>query len=129
MEPRPGESEYPLFMPWFTSEPAWDIAVAPLEATPFNACKSDIKFLDYCALGAAGIYSDVPAYAGSVGHRVTGWLVTNTVEDWIAALDTLISDEERRIHIANAGRRYLYAQRLVAHSVTGMDRGHADRTR
>lgn len=39
-----------------------DICVAPLEDNPFNACKSNIKMLEYTALGAAAVYSHVEPY-------------------------------------------------------------------
>ena len=32
-------------------------------------CKSDIKFLNYSAMGAAGVYSRVPAYESSLGRQ------------------------------------------------------------
>lgn len=58
------------FMPWkhIFEYPAAvkaiepDIALAPLVDNPFNACKSNIKVLEFTACGAAGIYSDVEPY-------------------------------------------------------------------
>ena len=38
---------YTSFLPWFIGNVRWDIGLAPLRDTVFNACKSDIKFLDY----------------------------------------------------------------------------------
>jgi hypothetical protein len=70
VRPMPEDVEYTRFMPWFTRTIRWDIALSPLQDTPFNRCKSDIKFLDYSAIGAAGIYSRGPAYAS------TGWQTT-----------------------------------------------------
>ena len=90
--PRPEEHEYPLFMLWYSSHVHWDIAIAPLQNTPFNRCKSDIKFLDYAAIGAAGIFSESPVYSNSVHHRQEGWLAENTPEVWEEALETLIQD-------------------------------------
>jgi len=112
--PRPGEREYPLFMTWFTRRTAWDIAIAPLRDTPFRRCKSDLKHLDYCAIGAAGVYSRVAAYAGSVRDGETGLLVENTSEAWEAALEALITDADRRRHLADGGRRYLRDERVLA---------------
>lgn len=39
-----------------------DIAIAPLVDNDFNACKSNIKMLEYTACGAAAVYSDVIPY-------------------------------------------------------------------
>ncbi len=116
VQPRPEEVEYPLFMLWFTSRLAWDIAVSPLAETPFNRCKSDIKYLDYCALGAAGVFSQVPAYRGSVRHLETGWLADNTVDAWVTALERLLHDEALRMSLARAARQDLYSRRLLCHT-------------
>jgi len=110
----PAEGEYPLFMLWLTGQIRWDIALAPLVDNTFNRCKSDVKFLDYGAIGAAGIYSRMPAYTGSVLHRETGWLAENTAEAWIEALETLIAAAPLRERLAQNAKAYLYAQRIVA---------------
>ncbi len=39
-----------------------DICIAPLEDNVFNSCKSNIKSLEYTALGCPGVYSDVLPY-------------------------------------------------------------------
>ncbi len=112
--PRPGEAEYPLFMTWFTRRTAWDIAIAPLGDSAFRRCKTDIKLLDYCAIGAAGVYSRVPAYAGSVRDGETGLLVENHPEAWEDALERLIAHADLRLRLGDAARRYLYAERVLA---------------
>jgi len=111
---RPKQSEYPSFMSWFSSHLRWDIAISPLKDTAFNQCKSDIKFLDYSAIGAAGIYSRVPAYESSVRHLETGWLVENEVEAWVEALEGLLSDDSLRTQLAQNATRYLYTERILA---------------
>jgi processive 1,2-diacylglycerol beta-glucosyltransferase len=110
----PAETEYPQFMLWFAAHVQWDIAVAPLLDTPFTRCKSDLKFLDYSALGAATIASRVPVYESSVRHGETGWLAENTVEAWSSALETLIVDDERRSTLARNARRYVMTKRTLA---------------
>jgi glycosyltransferase involved in cell wall biosynthesis len=110
---RPRAVENPGFMRWF-SRLHWDIALAPLRETAFNQCKSDIKFLDYSAMGAAGIYSRVAAYASTVRHRETGWLAENTVEAWSDALEELLGNVSLRRSMADNARRYLYAERVWA---------------
>lgn len=116
VHPAPEEAEYPLFMLWFTSRVRWDIAISPLQDTPFNRGKSDIKFLDYSAIGAPGIYSAVPAYASTVRHGHTGWLAENDVDVWTEALETLLFDADLRAHLAQNATRYLYTQRTLAQS-------------
>lgn len=117
LQPQRGEVEYPLFMLWFTGRVQWDVAVAPLLDTPFTRSKSDIKFLDYSALGAATIASRVPAYEDSVRHGDTGWLAENTVEAWAAALNRLVADADLRAALAARARQYLLQKRLLAQQV------------
>ncbi len=112
--PDPKEMEYPLFMLWFSGHINWDIAIAPLKDTPFNRCKSDVKFLDYSAIEAAGIYSRVPAYESTVRHLETGWLVENDVDAWVEALETLLLDDHLGQQMARNAARYLYTERTLA---------------
>lgn len=111
---RPPTSEYPQFLPWFTGNVRWDIALAPLRDTPFNRAKSDIKFLDYAALGAPGIYSHLPVYADSVRHGETGLLTANDTASWVMALRSLIEQPDLRRELAANARRYLYNERILA---------------
>jgi processive 1,2-diacylglycerol beta-glucosyltransferase len=112
--PRPEEHEYPLFMLWFTGHVHWDIAISPLKDTTFNACKSDIKFLDYASIAAAGIFSQSPAYASTVLHQQNGWLVENTPTAWEQALETLLQDPAQRLKIAQNASIDLYSDRILA---------------
>ena len=116
LAPRPEEHAYPLFMLWFSSRVRWDIALAPLEDTPFNQCKSDIKFLDYSAIGSAGIYSRVAAYESTVRHSETGLLVDGKAEAWEEALERLLAEDDYRVRLAQNASEYLFSQRTLAHS-------------
>ena len=82
-----------------------DIALAPLLDNPFNDCKSAIKYLEYGAVGAAGVYSRVPAYSRAVHDGRTGMLVEGHPEAWQQALEGLIEDSERRRAMGVAARR------------------------
>ncbi len=106
--------EYPQFLTWFASNVRWDIALAPLEDVSFNHSKSDVKFLDYSAAGAAGVYSRLPAYARSVEHGRTGWLTDNDPASWTEAIRTLIQQPDLRQRIAANARRYLLTERVLA---------------
>ena len=111
--PAPAEHEYPYFMLWFTRTRHWDVAIAPLEDTAFNACKSDIKYLDYAAIGAAPVCSNVAAYADTVCHGETGWLVENETSAWVEALRALLSDADFRQRLSTGATDYLYARRIL----------------
>jgi len=112
--PKPEEHEYPLFMLWFTGHINWDIAISPLQNTPFNNCKSDIKFLDYASIGAAGIFSNSPVYSSTVLHQQNGWIAENTSEAWEEALETLLNESPLRLKIAQNAAFYLYKERILA---------------
>src|SRR5690606_32657473 len=74
-------STYPRFVAWFRVVAATaTFALAPLRDTPFNAVRSDIKFLDYGLAGVAGIYSRVGPYGCTLEDGVQGLLVENDRE-------------------------------------------------
>lgn len=80
-----------------------DIGLAPLADSPFNRCKSPVKWLEYSAVGAAGVYADLPPYA-RVTHGVTGLKVGPDPEQWFEALDVLIRDGALRRRLASQAR-------------------------
>jgi glycosyltransferase involved in cell wall biosynthesis len=102
---------YPGFVHWLTRAAqlagGWDVGLAPLEATPFNDCKSAIKAMDYAALGLAVLASDVTAYRGSLADTPKGGLVPNTTDAWYEALSRMIRDATWRRDLAEAGVRRL----------------------
>lgn len=53
---------YPRFVRWLREQGPFDLGLAPLVDNDFNRGKSDIKLLDYAALGLATLASDGPAY-------------------------------------------------------------------
>ncbi len=74
-----------------------DIALVPLEETDFHAHKSVIKFVEYSALGIAGIYSNVPPYnIDPIKDEINALLVDNTREAWEKAIHKLMKDTGMR---------------------------------
>lgn len=110
----PHEIEYPSFMLWYTGHVRWDIALAPLVDTPFNRCKSDIKLLDYGAIGATGIYSRIPAYESSIPAGERGLVVENETGAWFAALEQLLLDDAVCQQLGRTAAEYVYATRTLA---------------
>lgn len=90
--------KYPLFVNWMSNKPAFDIGIAPLLDNEFNQCKSEIKFLDYSALGLATVASDLDGYS-LIRNGENGFRVKNTEEAWYEALKMLISDPVLRRQI------------------------------
>jgi GT2 family glycosyltransferase/glycosyltransferase involved in cell wall biosynthesis len=85
-------ASYPRFVEWIQSRNIWHWGVAPLLDTPFNRCKSCLKFLEYAALRLPSICSDVQPYHETVRHEETGLLLTNDPEEWAYALETAARD-------------------------------------
>lgn len=80
----------------------FDVALAPLKDTVFNASKSGLRFLESAALGVPVIASDVPAYRPWVVDGVTGFLVSSST-GWRDALLAL-RDPALRVRMGDAGR-------------------------
>ena len=85
------EDPYPRFVPWMRQHLRWDVAIAPLEDDAFTRGKSDLKYLDYGALGIPGVFSDVRPYRDTVRHRETGLLAANEPGAWAEALEEIVS--------------------------------------
>lgn len=78
----PPFSGYPLFMQWLHSLPRFDLAIAPLEETKFNECKSALKFWDYTAIGAPTLASRFGEYKRLIADGETGLLARNDDIEW-----------------------------------------------
>ena len=113
LEVEPKDVEYPSFVRWMIRNLKWDLAIAPLEDTSFNRYKSDIKFLDYSALGIATICSRVRAYDGSVRHQETGYLAENEPQAWYEGLEHMLQDDEARMEIASRAQEYVFSERTL----------------
>lgn len=82
----PPDGLYPNFVKWFSELGPFDIGISPLEDTAFNQNKSDIKCLDYLAVGAKPVVSDVEAYKNpDLNEHILR--VKNSEEEWLSALE------------------------------------------
>ena len=98
---------YPGFVQWAAAVNAWDIGLAPLTGTAFNACKSTIKILDYAALGLAVLASNTESYLGALSDGPNGGLVENTGGAWYEAISRAIRDPAHRQNLAQYAARHL----------------------
>jgi len=110
----PGGAIYPNFVDWFVKQGPFDLGLCPLIDTPFNSCKSDIKCLDYIALGALPVASNVPAYK-TRGLDKYIIKLDNTEEAWIEGLTRILRDiaafrKQRHATITDA-QTYLWSKR------------------
>jgi predicted SAM-dependent methyltransferase len=92
---RAGKS-YPAFATWLQSLPRYDVGLAPLLDFVFNNCKSDMKWLEYSAMGLATIAANLPPYNRSIVHEQTGLLADSSANSFRTAMRRLILDTELR---------------------------------
>lgn len=100
----PFEESYRAYAARLQETPC-DIMLVPLEDTPFNRCKSNVKWLEYSACGIAGVYADLPPYNDCVQHGKTGLLAGPSPRQWFEAIDLLIEHPSLRCDIARAARQ------------------------
>lgn len=84
-----------------------DIGVAPLANSLFNAHKSDLKILEYTALGLPSIASNVGQYPLTVSHQVNGWLVEACEEAWTEAIQRVLNNRDESLAVAIEARSAL----------------------
>jgi O-antigen biosynthesis protein len=94
-------ARYDRFIPWLRAVAQhFDVAVAPLAETPFNRCKSNLKFLEYAACGLAVVASRVTPYAETIRDGEDGLLVANDDDSWFRAVESLALSPELRRKLA-----------------------------
>ncbi|MFD5089337.1 glycosyltransferase [Amycolatopsis thailandensis] len=83
----------------------FDLGLAPLRPTPFNDAKSDVKLLEYAALGIPAIASDTGPYQRAEAAGALA-LLCRTARDWAAALEALVNDAEARDRMGKEAREW-----------------------
>lgn len=78
----------------------FDVAIAPLRRNLFNEGKSNIKWLEASAMGAAFVGSDIGPYRDL--HPTTAYTVNNTADDWFDKLERLMQPAYRQKLALNA---------------------------
>ncbi|WP_407378851.1 glycosyltransferase domain-containing protein [Methanobrevibacter sp.] len=99
---------YPMsmktFYDWLGKNSEWDIGIIPLVNTEFNKCKSELKYIEFSALGIPVVASDMNVYNEAIEDGVTGFLANNE-DEWVNKLSMLIEDPILRNGIVNNARR------------------------
>ena len=115
---RPAAGSYREFIEAFQAM-SWSVGLAPLEDTPFNACKANTKFIEYAVAGIPCVASDTAVYqATAAGGR---GLLAQTTAQWTRAINQLLTDPDKARAMVDAAQADLSARwsqaRLLAQLV------------
>ena len=72
-----------------------DIGLAPLVDNAFNRAKSNLRWLEYSALGIPTVASNVGRFAETIHDGADGMLC-DTADDFTTAIESLIKDKAKR---------------------------------
>ena len=89
-----------------------DIALLPLNDTPFNRCKSDIKLIE-CASAQVAVICSTTVYAIKPEHQ-TFVLFANTQKEWQDAITRLVQDKSLRQTNITQALKYVKSHRMHA---------------
>lgn len=97
----------------------FDLGIAPLLPTPFNEAKSDVKLLEYSALGIPTIASDCggrgPYDRAKALDGAPVWLAAGAA-DWTDALRRLAGDAEERAQLGKRAREWAAGRTIEANA-------------
>jgi len=79
----------------------FDIGIAPLRDNAFNRAKSNLRWLEYSAMGIPTVAGNVEPFSRSIAHGKTGMLAYEP-DEWVACLSELIEDKSMRLEIGQA---------------------------
>lgn len=89
--------------PQWIARRKFDIGIAPLEDTEFNRGKSNLRWLEYSAMGICTVASPLLHFKQSIQHGKTGFLA-GTHEQWVKTLTMLVNEPALRENIGRAAR-------------------------
>jgi len=87
--------------PSYLAKQGFDIGLAPLVDNAFNRGKSNLRFLEYAALGVPCVASDVGHFKETIDTGVDGFLCSDTKE-FIEGIELLINDSSLRYRMGRA---------------------------
>jgi glycosyltransferase involved in cell wall biosynthesis len=90
----------------------FDVGLMPLDDTPFEQAKFPFKLLQYLALGVPSVSARV-GLAGQVIEQGRNGLLASSPDEWVDALNSLISDVSLRRRLANKGRETVSANYTI----------------
>jgi glycosyltransferase involved in cell wall biosynthesis len=85
----------------------WDIGLAPLQASPYNRCKTATKWAEYAEAGAAVLASEIEVYQPMFEARAA---LPARPDGWAHALERLIASPGLRAGLTAAADQLLAAR-------------------
>lgn len=95
-----------------------DIGLAPLNNCAFNEAKSDLKALQYGAVGLCTVASHV-CYSKTIIDKETG-LLANSESDWYNSIRQLIDNKNMRQDLGKALEKYVYTERSIEGNIENL---------
>jgi glycosyltransferase involved in cell wall biosynthesis len=109
-------SVYPRYARWLLRQASlFDVGIAPLTDNPFNDFKSDLKILEYCAMGLVPIASATKPYIDS--EAIDSQTLCTNSQDWFDRIHELATDREKLRKMKNtvvSKSQFLWEERSAA---------------
>lgn len=120
LRPRSWVGRFPFrYVPWTGDISAYralqrvlDVGLAPVVETPWSACRSDLKAMEYALSGACPVLSDVTPYVG--WHDGRGCRKARTARDFLRVTQELVNTPRLRHELAAEAREATLRDRTVA---------------
>lgn len=110
--PPVGSTMYPRFARWLMMNNTFDVGLCPLVSNAFNDCKSDLKILDYSALGLVSIVSDCVSYSRTARENNCAFVIDENTS-WVDTLRSIQENKAEALTVLGAAREYLWSKRHV----------------
>ncbi|MDO6460994.1 glycosyltransferase [Granulosicoccaceae sp. 1_MG-2023] len=96
---------YPGFVSWLqTVVEGCNLGIAPLQDSDFTRCKSDLKILDYTAMGLPVVASNTAVYREKIEQFGNVIGADNTEDAWISALSEISGNLAKYLQVAKQER-------------------------
>lgn len=89
--------------PKYLGKMGFDIGLAPLVPNDFNLAKSNLRKLEYAALGIPVLAANVGEFARTINHSKDGFLYSNA-DEFYNYLELLVTDKDLREKMGQANR-------------------------
>lgn len=107
--------EYPFMMQQIKA----DIALSPINDTLFNYAKSDLKYLEYCAMNIPSINSSIGNGIGPY-DQTNAFVLKNNVDDWYNAIKKIYNDESLKNKILTSQKEFVNSRWLESDNIVNL---------